>query len=160
MGRLTVGAAGAAALIALAALTACSSSSPVRDDDTGEVTEGGSADVFTVHVGDCFNDTSESEVSELPLVPCSEPHDNEVFYEFDLPDGDYPGDTAIETATTTECDPVFATFIGTAYEDSELAYSWLSPTEESWDQVGDRAVQCVVYDPSGQTTGTLKGSAR
>ncbi len=100
------------------------------------------------------------EISDVPVVPCAEPHDNEVFYEFSMPDGDYPGDDAFDAAATEQCDPQFASFVGTDYADSVLAYSTLTPTSDGWDQVGDRVVQCAVYDPSGKTTGTLEGSAR
>lgn len=39
-----------------------------RDSDTQEVTEAGDADVFSLQRGDCFNDESASEVSEVPAV--------------------------------------------------------------------------------------------
>jgi len=159
MGRLTLGATSAATVIlALAALSACSSGA-VRDDN-GDVTQGGDTDVFSLQVGDCFNDTAADEVSSVPIVPCTESHDNEVFFEFSMPDGDYPSDDEFQAAATEQCDPVFASFIGVDYNDSDLDYAWMTPTSDGWSSLNDRVVQCVVYDPNGQVTGSLKGSAR
>ncbi len=160
MSRLSLGAASAAAIVlALSALTACSTPA-VRDGDSGTVTQGGDIDVFTLHVGDCYDDTEGDTVSEIPVVPCGDAHDNEVFYEFDLPDGDFPDDDAIDAAVSEQCDPQFADFVGVEYPDSDLGYYPITPTEDGWNELGDRVVQCAVYDPSGKTTGTLKGSKR
>lgn len=41
-------------------------------------------------------------------------------------------------------------------------YEWfpLTPTEAGWDQLGDRVVQCVIYDPSlAKIEGSLEGVA-
>lgn len=69
----------------------------VRDADTGQVTESGKADAFTIKVGDCFNDQSGEQISDVPAVPCTDPHDNEVYYDLTMPAGDYPGDSAVPT---------------------------------------------------------------
>ena len=54
----------------------------------------------------------------------------------------------------------YTSFIGVAYDDSALEVYPITPTQDTWDQLNDRVVQCVVTDPAGQTTGSLKGSAR
>ncbi|MDH6182314.1 hypothetical protein M2152_002496 [Microbacteriaceae bacterium SG_E_30_P1] len=158
--------AAALALVATTALSGCSlinnlvgPSDAVRDDQ-GEVTESGDVDVFSVTVGDCFNDESDSaeEIQSVPIVPCSEPHDNEIFYEFELPEGDFPGDEAISAEGEEGCLQPFNDFVGINYEDSTLAYFALRPTEGSWAE-GDRLIQCTVWDPAGQVTGTLEGAA-
>jgi hypothetical protein len=48
-------------------------------DDTGTITEGGELDVFSLSVGDCFGSTTEDAVASVEAVPCSEPHESEVF---------------------------------------------------------------------------------
>ncbi len=138
------------------------SSQPTRDATTGEVTEGAqNGDVFSIRVGDCVNtDGSESEeISSLPIVPCSEPHADEAYYSFDLPESSYPGDDSVSNAADEGCIEQFGDFIGTGYESTELEFWSMYPTKESWAS-GDREVLCFVYDPAGQTTGSLKGSAR
>lgn len=77
---------GAVLLVGLG-LTGCSALGNIlsgetvtRDESSQEVTEGGTADVFSLRVGDCFDDedTTSEEVSQVPAVPCSDPHDNEI----------------------------------------------------------------------------------
>lgn len=164
----------ALALVAAAAAVALSGCSivdqllpaeqPVRDAETGEVTEEvDNADVFAIRVGDCLNtsdlDTTD-EVSDVPVVPCSDPHEDEVYHAYTLEDGEYPGEEAIVADADTTCVAEFATFIGLAYEQSVLDYWPMYPTAGSWEN-GDREVLCVAWDPSGaKVTGTLAGAAR
>jgi hypothetical protein len=45
-----------------------------------------------------------------------------------------------------------------AWEQSELDYGWLHPTEDSWDD-GDRIVTCFLYDGNlDKLTGSMKNS--
>lgn len=139
-----------------------SADAPIRDAQTEEIVESSDADVFTLKVGDCFNDeaTTSTEVSSVPTVPCSEAHDNELYFEFELPAGDYPGQTEVDAEADQRCLNEFASFIGTAYEASALDFWYLTPTQAGWEQIDDRVVQCAVWDPSAQTVGSLGGSGR
>lgn len=157
----------ASLIIGLLALTGCSvidsvvpKDQAVRDDETSEVTEAGQADVFTVAVGDCFNDVSADEISEVPVVPCDQPHDYEAYSAFDITDDSYPGDDAVTQQATDGCTPAFAAFNGVGYEESTLYLGYLLPTEDSWTAQGDREVLCYIYEENVQTTGTLQGAAR
>lgn len=154
-------------VLATLALSGCSAlagiagdKAPVRDEDSSEITAGGDLDVFTLKVGDCFDDTSGSTVTELPVVPCASAHDNEVFYELTLPAGEYPGDDGIDAAASPVCEAEFATFVGVTYDESALSFSDLRPTRESWEARDDRVVQCIVYDEQGKVTGSLRGTGR
>lgn len=131
-----------------------------RDSDTQQVTEAGTADVFDLHVGDCFDDESASEITDVPAVPCAEAHDNEVYYLFDLPDGDYPGDEAVSSGADDGCAAQFESFAGIAYDSSTLDWFTITPTEDTWNSVNDREVICSIYDPAGKTSGSLAGAAR
>ena len=124
--------------------------------DTGEDTAGD--DVFSIKVGECLNDADASgEVSTVPIVECSEPHDSEAYDSGNLDDGDFPGDDAVKQAAELLCGPSFQSFIGLDYEASLYDYSYYFPTEESW-AAGDREVMCVAYaDDLSKITGTLKG---
>jgi hypothetical protein len=131
-----------------------------RDSETQEITEAGTADVFALNVGDCINDVDAEEVTEVPAVPCDEPHDNEIYYEFSMPDGEFPGDEATMAAAEEQCAPEFDKFVGLAYEESVLDWFPYTPTEGSWTEGGDRLVQCVIYEPQVRTSGSLAGVAR
>lgn len=119
-----------------------------------------SGNVFELAVGDCFDDTSsaDTELSDVPIVDCTEPHDNEVFFTFELADGDFPGDDAILTEAESRCLPAFEDYVGRDYASSELDIFPITPTSGSWDN-GDREVICALYDLElEKLTGSMQGS--
>jgi hypothetical protein len=157
--------AGAALAVALP-LTGCSAlgslvsaPQPERDETTQEIVSEGEADVFALRVGDCLTMVQGTEVDAVPVVPCSEPHSDEVFFDFTLDDGDFPGDEAIATAAQDGCLAEFDTFVGMPYDSSTLDIGWYVPTADSWDLRDDRVMSCTIYDPAGDVTGTLAGAA-
>jgi len=134
----------------------------VRDETTGEITESSEADVFSLKVGDCLNQQASeeaTEVSSVPTVPCSEPHDSEAYAAMDMPAGDFPGDQAVSDAADTFCYDEFEKFVGMNYDESVLELATFFPTAESWAE-GDHEILCFVYSPDGPSTGTLAGAAR
>ncbi|MFT3797956.1 septum formation family protein [Microbacterium sp.] len=127
------------------------------DDDT--TTEGSDLDIFSLAVGDCFGDLSDDDVlSSVTAVPCDQAHVYEVFYDFELPDGEYPDDDQVADITWERCDAAFETFVGRAYDDSTLDYTYISPTEESWTNIDDRLVSCVIGSEGVTVTGSAQGS--
>jgi hypothetical protein len=119
-------------------------------------------DAFAVKVGDCFDDTGlgAGDISELPGIPCEEPHDNEIFALIDLP-GDWPGEEQIEEMAYRRCYERFEAAIGKTYEDSVIDYTVIYPTETSWHELGDREVICVAFHMEYEKLrGTVLGSGR
>lgn len=150
----------AAALFASLALSGCAPSAS-RDGSTSEITQAGQQSAFDMRVGDCFNDDGGEEVTEVPAVPCGEPHHNEVYFVFDLPNGDYPGDDAVLDAADERCIAEFEEFVGVAWENSTLEYFPMTPTKGSWERGKDRMIVCSVWDPEvDMTSGSLRGAAR
>ena len=153
-------------IVALAGISGCGildeTPEPAVRDESGEITESSEADVFSLKVGDCLNETSTEETAEVtsvPTVPCSDPHDSEAYAATDMPEGDYPGDQAVIDASDTFCYDQFATFVGLSYDESALDLASFFPTPESWAE-GDREIMCFISSPDGQVTGTLAGAAR
>ena len=121
------------------------------------------ADPFTMEVGDCFNDTEMgvNEVTEVPAVPCSIPHDNEVYALFDLAAGPFPGDAQVDAIAGQGCYERFEDAIGRSYDESEIAFISMYPTEDSWAGIGDREVVCIAYHMEYEKlTGSVLGSGR
>ncbi len=118
-------------------------------------------DVFDLKVGDCVAEIQASEETFISVqtVPCSEPHSAEIISTATLPEGDFPGDEALQAQAGEMCLIEFESFVGLSYEESVLDFSFLYPHEGSWD-AGDRFVVCAVYDPAGDTTGTLADANR
>jgi Septum formation len=133
---------------------------PVRDE-TGEVVEGGQSDVFTVSVGDCLSEAaSDGEVSDVPIVPCSEPHDAEIYHDFELDGTEFPGDEEVTRLADEGCLGAFEDFVGVPFDSSTLEITYYTPTEGSWNEVDDRLVSCMIMDPAGPTTDSLEGAGR
>lgn len=122
---------------------------------------GGGGGVFTLEVGTCFDDTQESEVSEVPEVDCSEPHDNEVFSVFDYTETDtFPGSEALNDAAQAMCIEEFESYVGLPYPESALEVFPITPTEGSWDN-GDREVICALYNLDlSKLSASMQGAAR
>ncbi|WP_350351944.1 DUF2510 domain-containing protein [Microbacterium sp. A8/3-1] len=135
--------------------------SPSPSPDAETTTEGDLVDWWEVKVGDCLpTDQPGADVAQVRVVSCDLPHADEVYFEFDLADGEYPGDDAVLDEATSRCEEAFADFIGIAYADSELDFYPVTPTQYTWNKVDDRVVQCSVYDNRGDVTGSLAGAAR
>ncbi|MFE6997740.1 septum formation family protein [Microbacterium sp. NPDC057659] len=138
--------------------------SPAPASSSGATPPGSEViDWWELEVGDCMpsDQPYTDDSGEIVVVPCSEPHSDEVFHQYEMSQDVYPGDKATELEATETCREAFTDFVGTPFEDSELEYYGIWPNEDTWNQDDDRAVQCVVYDTDGDVvTGTLEGAAR
>lgn len=132
-------------------------------NDQGEITEGGGLGAFVIQEGDCMNLPSDNLVQSVEGLPCGQSHDAEVYSLFDMATGSsaYPGDDAVSTTAEDGCLDRFHAFVGVAYEYSVLDVYYLHPTEESWDEMDDREIVCMItaYDGS-KLTGSMRGSGR
>jgi len=129
---------------------------------TGEIDRAGDLSANDLRVGDCFDlkEPDAEEVGDVAAHPCTEAHEYEVFHVGLLAEGPYPGQDALTKFVIDNCEPTFGAYIGTAYVDSQLDFSWLYPSDDSWEE-GDRSVQCAAYDPrNNRLTSSLKGSAQ
>lgn len=137
------------------------------DNITGGDDTTGDDDVFQIKVGECFNDdTPEGEtVSEVQKVDCAEPHIWEAYESVIVEEGDgtYPGEDVVTAKSETDCKAAFADYVGIDYDSSTLYLSFYYPTEETWTQINDREILCIVTtteDFATKTTGSVKGSAK
>ncbi len=130
-------------------------------DEQGNVQEQDNIDIFSLKLGDCkMADDTTGEIQDADVVPCDQPHDEEVFFEYTMDDGEFDA-AAIQTAGEEVCyGQNFTDFVGIPWDDSTLDVWYLSPTEQTWNQMNDRLIQCIISDPAGQTTGTLKDSKK
>ncbi|GAA1988404.1 hypothetical protein GCM10009799_12580 [Nocardiopsis rhodophaea] len=115
---------------------------------------------FDIEVGECLASVpQDGEVFNVETIDCAETHEGEVYANVTLDDGDFPGVKKIEKTVDARCSEEFESFVGIGYNDSELEFTSLYPTEESWNTWDDRQVTCIIADPEG-TTGSLKGAER
>lgn len=132
-----------------------------RRDDDGGLATGGNVSVDDLRPGDCFNAGDETEISDVDGVPCTESHAYEVFavgtYEADV----YPSTPEqSDAAFAATCLQPFASYVGTAYADSELWASMITPSKEGWDD-GDREFICYLHEEDeSPMTSSMEGAAR
>jgi hypothetical protein len=138
-----------------------------RRDDAGAIDTGGTVSVDELRMGDCFNSGEDEElISDVDGVPCEDPHHYEVFalVTYDAPA--FPSDSEMDTVFREHCGPPFASYVGVAYDNSELYASMITPSEETWAD-GDRSFVCVLYEPEDDDpdavaliSGSMQGANR
>ena len=122
--------------------------------------------MFSLKVGDCYNgpltNTEEFiEAADVELVSCDDPHKNEVYAVFELPDSSWKGDDYVWEQAEIGCVASFEAFVGIEYELSTLWADIIHPIEKSWKEKDDRKVTCSVTQESGmKVSGSAKGSRR
>ena len=114
----------------------------------------GTVTATDVKVGDCLKAIPGStRVKTVDTVGCDKAHAGEVFAVLLMPDGNFPGQSAIEEYQN-KCEPALASYAPDAITDNSVQLYVLYPTSETWEQ-GDRAVTCIAtLDPP--RTGSLK----
>jgi hypothetical protein len=151
----------------------------VEDDDAGS----GDERAFRVgrtplEVGDCLIDPALAGQDWNPLavrvVPCTNPHDAEVFRLTILPDfpaspcgpagcpadAPYPGVEVMQRLMEQRCSAVFEHYVGAGYLQSALDFFAYVPTDVTWEKFGDRQAVCLVFDPFGELAEPVRGSGR
>ena len=115
--------------------------------------------VDSLSVGDCFNAPEVSdvatEVSDVDVVDCSEPHRYEMYAIDELTNSSFPGESQAADIADEYCLSRFETFVGMEYDFSVYYIYSIYPTSGSWSQ-GERSIQCAL----GLDFGTKVGSAR
>ena len=115
----------------------------------------GTVTATDVGMGDCLSEIpGDTRVLTVKTIDCAEPHAGEVFAVLQMPGGEFPGQSAIDTYAD-KCSPALASYSPEAMTDDSVQLYVLYPTAETWEQ-GDRAVTCVAtLDPP--RSGSIKG---
>jgi hypothetical protein len=111
------------------------------------------AAVFMLHEGDCVDSPNAQLVS---ILPCSIPHEAEVFATFALPTSPWPGKTAIATEASSGCGSRLNGYLNPQLAVS-LTQSYVYPDQVAW-TAGTRTVVCEVRASSGDLTGSVRGA--
>ncbi len=112
-------------------------------------------------LGDCLDQKNLEDgiASTEPIVECDSAHDLEVFASLAVDGTEYPSVEDLVSLGTKKCALEFTKFVGLDFGISALDFQYYYPTESSWAN-GDRGVDCVVFDPTQRTTGTLAKAKR
>ncbi|KKF01348.1 septum formation family protein [Mycolicibacterium obuense] len=119
------------------------------------VANSGNVTATDVKVGDCLSEIPTGDtVMRVKTIGCEQAHAGEVFAVLNMPDGDFPGQPAVE-AYSQKCAPALAGYSPSSLTDDTVQLYVLYPTAETWSS-GDRAVTCVAtLNPP--RAGSIKG---
>jgi hypothetical protein len=112
------------------------------------------ASVFKVREGDCINTPNGQAVT---VLPCSVPHDAEVFATFTLPGSAWPGTAAAQQTASSGCVSRLSGYLNPQLSIS-LTQAYVYPDKAAWD-AGTRTVICEVRATSGQLTSSVRGAS-
>lgn len=135
----------------------------VKRDKNGQVTKAGNVSVFELRAGDCIVPPTDvkAQIEEVRVVPCGDQHTQEAFAVQAYDQGDaYPGDEALTTFADGSCLGQYQDYVGVAYQDSKLFYTYLLPSARSWNEGKDRKVVCIITTTGEQLTASVKGSKK
>lgn len=121
-------------------------------------TPGARAGAVNVHalglvVGDCIDwpSSGSQPIESVPLMPCGQAHNAQVFAMFELSGSGYPGDDAVALAADQGCADREASMSAAA---SSMQISYLRPGQADW-AIGDRGVTCVAFDQTPDLTSSI-----
>ncbi len=122
---------------------------------------------FGLSIGDCVapfdhtNDPTDLSIDQPEAVPCDQAHYGEVYAIAEISGDTVPDDATFRRQTLEVCGgPLFASYVGVpTFEDSELYYDVLYPSDRSWEN-GTHQMVCLLVEKGETTTGSLRGSAR
>jgi hypothetical protein len=104
--------------------------------------------VATAEVGECIESVGFN-VEELPTVDCDDDHEAQVVGAFDHEGDDFPGAAAILEEAESQCQELFDDFVGAPVQETSLSLNTVNPTEETWNEAGDRETLCMALAGDG-----------
>ncbi len=112
-------------------------------DGSGTITEAGTLSVRGIRVGDCLEALHAGEGLECTVkgVPCGELHEGEVYGDFNLPGGAWPGRRFVESQAERRCDELLQRISPSAAADRAVELFYYVPAEDTWST--DKEILCV-----------------
>lgn len=139
-----------------------SSSSAVSGSSRAAQPHGaGSTSVFALLPGDCFdNPTDQQSIASVASLPCTRPHDAQVFANFKLTGGDlnYPGTATVQSRAAAGCNARFGPAVDRSRITSSMTIRFIYPQQLAW-TIGHRTVSCLIVDSGRDLRSSVLRSA-
>lgn len=124
-------------------------------DENGNIVEAGELNVFSLAVGDCFDNLPAG--STVNAVPCAQEHLYEIYHVFDVGFAEFD-ESAVDDAASAGCVAAFQGYMGVSADTSYYTYDGLQPSAGSW-AADDREIICLATPRNGTgTAGTARGA--
>jgi hypothetical protein len=107
------------------------------------------------------NATLRASGQVIVRLDCERPHQYEVIFVDTSEVAKAPPQTpeAFNDLAKRVCPAQFATAVGRAYQDSELEFGWITPTNDQQAR-GIKFLGCLAFDPKGKLTASVRDSGR
>jgi hypothetical protein len=128
-----------------------------RSSATGQITKGGNVSIFSLRVGDCFQNpagNSRLTVTDVTAVPCGTAHNAQAFAAFSATDVSYPGNPRLLREASRGCQSRESGNLDRSKLTSTMSLHFLFPEQQSWAD-GHRRVTCLVVDSAPDLTSSL-----
>lgn len=114
--------------------------------------------VFALRTGECFQNPPASQtalgVTYVTVVPCTTPHNAQVFVQFSVTGGSYPGQSALKRQADGGCHARLERTVQTSMVTSTMTLRYLYPLPTSW-AGGHRTITCLIVDATPDLTSSL-----
>jgi len=130
-----------------------------RSANSGKITHSGQLSVFSLAVGDCFNNPAgASTVTTVTAIPCSQPHNAQIYAKFNLSGSDlsYPGTSTVTSLAAKGCN-ARTDSVNKSAAPSSMTIRLLFPEQDAWLN-GRRTVSCMIVNPTADITSSLVNS--
>jgi hypothetical protein len=120
----------------------------------GQINKGGSLSVLALKSGDCFvYPSDQSQINSVTAIPCGQPHDAQVFAQFNLTGSSSSYPSNMTQLASNGCQSRTASLNKSLLTDA-MSMKIVYPQNASW-VTGNRTVNCVMYSPSNLSTSLL-----
>lgn len=114
------------------------------------------ATVFGLQPGQCFNSLPNG-IAGAHAVPCTQPHDGEIYGVFRVAGHDWPGGAALGSQARLGCQARLTGYLNPQLDTSGLAESYAYPNQGAW-AAGEHMVICEIRGTQGKLTGSVRAS--
>jgi Septum formation len=112
------------------------------------------ATVFRLRPGQCF-DSSPNGIAGAHVIPCTRPHDAEIYGTFRVAGQRWPGIAALGTRARLGCQARLSGYLNPQLATSGLAETYAYPNQGAW-AAGAHMVICEIRGTQGRLTGSVR----
>ncbi|MGI8664695.1 MAG: septum formation family protein [Jatrophihabitans sp.] len=141
-------------IIGLIALVSHANNRDTSRSADGTVTRSGDISPYNVRIGDCIKlPKTTGNITSLPVVPCSQPHNAQAYADVTVPGTSYPGASTLLQQSLDRCQPLALKFLGSGSRNLNLAA--LYPSSIKW-SLGNHTSHCLLFDENKDITGDIR----
>jgi hypothetical protein len=115
------------------------------------------ATVFGLRPGQCFNSLPNG-IAGAHAVPCTRPHDGEIYGAFRVAGHEWPGSAALASRARLGCQARLTGYLNPQLDTSGMAESYAYPNQGAW-AAGQHSVICEIRGTQGKLTGSVRASS-